>query len=432
MTKTRLLTALLIMLLTTTETFANRPLQQDFQFGVISPIGTNGHLSTHTINKVSLNLLGDYSYGNTIFELSGLHNINLELTRGIQLSGLLNYTGNSLRATQISGLINNANRGVVSAQIGGLFNLAANTEGTQISGLFNATKRDVAGAQISGILNISNDVVGTQLAGGVNLTRDIIGAQITGGVNLTKYIIGAQVAGGINVARDVIGSQFAGAFNVTKDMMGFQIAGVANYAHSTTGTQIGGVINIAKNIGGAQIGLINYAKKSDGVSIGLINIITDGGKQEFELSHSEAIDVALSFRLGTDKFYTIFSGGLGNLHTSTPQYSLGFGAGTHIGWNRGWACQVESMTYMLTEDGNFKHYSNGINQLNQVKYLISKQFASRLKVFAGPVFNITLSDYENSKTERLGTSLTDMVMWTKSNGQFRVDAWVGFSTGVRF
>lgn len=379
---------LAIMFTSTTANYAQISRFQDIQFGIISPIGTNGQFSTQSVNKVSINLLGDYSYGNTLFEFSGLHNSNLGYTKGVQLSGLINYTGKALLATQISGLANIAKQGASSSQIGGILNMTETLYGAQIGGVSNITNIKVTGAQI---------------VAGINVANNVEGAQVAGGANITKYNIrGAQVAGGMNISKNVSGSQIAGG------------------------------INIARHISGTQIGLINFAKRSDGVSIGLINIIIHNGKQEFEISHSEALDVALSFKLGTDKFYTIFSAGVGNLNTSTPQYAVGFGAGTHISWNKGWGSQVEVITYALTEDGNYHHYRDGINQLNQLKYTISKQFAKRFKIFAGPVFNFTFSDYVNPETNRLGTSLTDMVMWTRNYEQFKIDAWIGFTAGVRF
>jgi transposase len=55
-------------------------------------------------------------------------------------------------------------------------------------------------------------------------------------------------------------------------------------------------------------------------SIGLINIAKHRGKYEFEVSFSESINTAISFKIGTDKFYTIFSGGI-NYFLSTIEYA---------------------------------------------------------------------------------------------------------------
>ncbi len=68
---------------------------------------------------------------------------------------------------------------------------------------------------------------------------------------------------------------------------------------------------MAKKVKGVQIGLINYMEDGEaGVSIGLINVAKYGGKYEFEVSFSEAVNTMFSFRIGTDRFYTMFSGGI--------------------------------------------------------------------------------------------------------------------------
>lgn len=280
--------------------------ERGFQIGLISPLGTNGVQSHRIINKVSINILGGYSYGNTIFELGSLYNVNTHLTKGAQFTGVLNYSG-----------------------------------------------------------NLEN---------------------------------GVQLAGLLNIADEVIGLQFSG------------------------------LVNVAKSLRGVQFGLINYADESDGVSIGLINIVKKGGKHEFEVAFSEALNTTVNFKLGTDRFYTIFSGGIKYINNPL-EYGVGLGFGTHIDWKKGWGSQIEAMGYTLTEQGKFHE---GVNMLTQLKFAVSKELAPHFKIFAGPVLNLTISDYADSETGAKASTFSPWSMWSGSNGKTNLNSWVGFTAGMRF
>lgn len=292
-----------------------------FHLSLITPLGTNGIRSQLAINKVSVNLLGGYSYGNTVFELGGLYNANTQLTKGVQIAGILNYTGQSHNAVQFAGVVNISAKGVGGAQIGGVVNIA-----------------DEAKAQISG------------------------------------------------------------------------------------------VINVAKQVKGIQIGVVNYADSCDGVQIGLVNIVKKGGKREVEVSFSEALNTIVSFKLGTDKLYTIFSGGI-SCWRKTMEYAYGIGFGTHQNWGKRWGSQLEIMGYQLTEEGKFR---GGLDLLTQLKFVVSKQIANHFKVFAGPVMNMTISDYVNPLTGEIGSSLAPYTMWEQTSGKTNLKAWTGWTVGVRF
>lgn len=306
-----------------------------FHLSFISPMGTNGIQSNRVTNRISLNILGGYSYGNRAFELGGLYNVNARLTKGVQVAGLVNYSGKAYGAVQVSGITNIASDGNASVQISGV----------------------------------------------------------------------ANVAKGANV----------------------QIGGVVNTAKRAN-LQIGSVLNVAKHLKGVQIGLINYADSCDGVAIGLINIVKHGGKHEFEVSFSESLNTAISFKLGTDNFYTIFSVGA-NYFKKPIQYAYGLGFGTHQNWGRRWGSQVEAVGYQLSEDGKFR---GGLDLLTQLKFTVSKQFANHFKIFAGPVLNMTISDYVNPQTGSVGSSLAPYSLWDRQIGKTKLNAWVGFTAGVRF
>lgn len=312
-----------ILCITVTGVFGQSQKERAVQLSLLSPLGTNGVESHMIINKVSLNILGGYSFGNTVFEFGGLYNVNTHQTKGFQFAGIVNYSGNTEKAAQFAGMTNIAASGTTP----------------------------------------------------------------------------------------------------------FQFAGIANVADEVTGLQFSGLVNVAKRVKGVQFGLFNYAEESDGISIGLINIVKKGGKQEFEVSFSEAINTAVSFKLGTDRFYTIFSAGM-NYINCPVEYAVGLGLGTHIDWKKGWGNQIEAMGYSLSEQGSLKN--DGINMLTQLKLTLSKEFASHFKVFAGPTINMTISDYVNPETGVIGSSLSPWSMWKNDSGSTRLNGWIGFTAGVRF
>lgn len=381
--------------------FAQTSGERAFQFSFLSPIGTNGIQSHLITNKVSINLIGGYSYGNTSLELGSIYNINLHLTKGVLLAGVANYSGYAEKATQIAGVLNIASKGAIAAQISGMINSAKEVKGAQIAGVINQSQYADHATQIAGVVNTDYEgTVATQISGVINSARTVKGAQIAGIINQSQYADHAT-----------------------------QITGVANInSKGTVAAQIGGVINSANRVKGVQIGLFNYADTCDGVAIGLINIVRKGGKHELEISFSEALNTAVTFKLGTNKLYTIFSLGINYLN-SPVQYAYGFGLGTHQNWKKDWGSQIEVVGYQLTEDGKFR---GDIDMLTQLKFTVSKQIASHFKVFAGPVLNMTISDYVNPETGKSGSTLSPWSMWKNKSEKTRLNSWVGFTAGVRF
>lgn len=320
------LSALVFLLFAAHSLFANNSneeenIRKNFQFSFLTPIGSNGSYSHRAINRISINLLGGYSYANTAFEAGGLYNINTGWTKGFQLAGLFNYTGKSLHAAQVAGIANISRKGCSSFQLAGLVNAGADIDGLQMSGL----------------------------------------------------------------------------------------------------------VNVANRVKGVQLGLINYADESEGISIGLINIIRKGGKHEFEVSFSETLHTALSFRLGTDKLYTIFSAGV-NYTKKNTEYAAGLGLGTHIDWKKQWANQIELTGYGLTENGSFR--TDGVRMLLQLRCPVSKTLGRHFTVFAGPTVNMTIT--ETSSSDSPSKTWSPWHLWKSNNGNTQFRGWIGMTAGVRF
>lgn len=242
------------------------------------------------------------------------------------------------------------------------------------------------------------------------------------------YTKGIQIAGLLNYSGNSDNSvQISGLGNIAMSGKSpLQIGGLFNVADRVNGVQLSGLVNVAKKVKGVQIGLINYMEDGeDGVSIGLINIAKYGGKYEFEVSSSEAVNTMFSFRLGTDRFYTIFSGGI-NYFFSPLEYAIGLGVGTSIDWIKNWSNQIEIYTFGISCEKKIRN--NSTNNIIQMRFPVCKEFGKHFKIFVGPTLNIGLQGAEIAKSVKL----SPWTMWNSKWNNLQASGWIGFSGGVRF
>ena len=250
------------------------------------------------------------------------------------------------------------------------------------------------------------------------------------GTNSGKTVnsVSINLLGGYSAGTRIF--ELGGIWNASREYTkGLQIAGLMNVGGHVNGLQLSALVNVAKSVNGVQIGLVNYMGNGEnGVSIGLINIAKHGGKYEFEVSFSDAINTLLSFRLGTDRFYTIFSGGV-NYFFSPLEYAVGLGFGTSIDWKKRWSNQIEIQAFGISNEQ--KLTTNGtINSIIQLRLPVCKEFAKHFKVFAGPAINLAL---QGTGTD--GTALPSPAPWTMWKGQWedmQAEGWIGLSAGLRF
>jgi len=352
-----------------------RPAQVTFFY----PIGTNGITSYNYSNQVSLNWLFGLNGGVEGIEVAGLFNVNDGDVTGLQASGLFNLTKGNTMGLQTAGLFN-ANMGnSQSLQASGIFNFnLGEMQGIQATGIFNTNIGNAQGVQASGIFNSNiGDYQGVQASGILNANV----GQFTGG----------QVSGILNVVTDTL-----------------------------TGTQVG-LVNYATQAEGVQVGLVNIsAKKSEKLlPIGLVSIV-NGGLQELEISGGDAVYANVNFKLGVPKFYTIFKAGYTSFG-GEPIFSTGLGFGSEIGIKNNHKINIDLSSNSLS-DLNFDTYNyNSLSKLDlNYKYALTKNFS----VFAGPSFNILLSENE----KMLLNVPYSIHQKTYSNVEF--NSWVGFNIGT--
>lgn len=241
-----------------------------------------------------------------------------------------------------------------------------------------------------------------------------------------------EFGGLVNVNTQYVkGFQFAGITNISaKSENAIQVAGITNIApKGSTKLQLSGLVNVAKTAK-FQIGLVNIADSLSGAAFGLINVVKKNGKQEWDLGFSDAINTHLSYKLGTRNFYTIFSGGVNYLEVENAdlQYAVGLGFGSEIQLKNNYATQIELLGYGLTENEEF---SEDLNLLTQVKLTVSKELDSGLKLYAGPAFNMTISQVKK-QNGAIGTDLAPYTIFEDNTNQTDLKGWVGFTIGLRY
>jgi hypothetical protein len=325
-----------------------------YQISLLPGLSSHGMYSSQVIDHISLNFWGGYTAGVKGVELAGLFNINRTNVGFLQTAGIFNIVGGNTYGLQLAGVYNQVFNNASGLQAAGLVNKAhAFTGGVQLAGLGNLVDQHASGVEIAGVYNNANSFNGVQFSGLMNRTRNAKGLQLTGLINSSKETIGSQIAGIANIASKVHGIQFAGLFNVA-DSSDYPIA------------------------------LINFIKN---------------GKKSLAVSTDEFLFTHVDFRSGGRVFYGLIGGGY--KFTNKPsRYMADFGFGAHI----------KNGTHFTT-DAEFV-YSNAFGnksnayKVNSFKLLPGYKLNRTLQLFAGPSFNITFFDRENSNLNIPGWELS--------------------------
>lgn len=355
-----------------------------FQITLFPPIGTNGMNAGNSINKVSINILAGYAAGLNGVEFGNIVNVNRDFARGAQFSGFLNLTGGEM-------------------------------SGVQMAGFANINNGETEAAQFSGFINVNNSsTFGFQGAGFANFTR--------------YYSSVVQAAGFGNFSHDVKGAQLAGFGNFSSgNTNGAQIAGFGNFSSDVEGAQISGFINVAGNVSGVQIGVLNYADTiQNGVPIGVLSIVRDGFR-EFEIGFSEGLNSYASFKIGVKEFYNIFSVGMQVL--SDPfRWGFGYGIGTHLMYSEDFRINLEGISYQINEGRFWTQHYNGLQQL---KLTFDTSVSKNFGIYAGPTFNLMVSDYKKLIDARDGSDFVPYHIGSWQTGNTNLKTWIGFTAGIR-
>ena len=278
------------------------------QLSIVYPMTTQGYKTIDYRYIISFNLF------------SG----KVGAVTGVEFGGFLNDVRHDIIGVQFGGLGNFA-RTAIGVQFGGLGNISQNFTGVQFGGLGNLSQ-NFTGIQFGGIANISENAKGVQFGGLTNLSKHTKGAQISGVVNATEKSEGLQLAGVANVSEEVSGASISGVFNVTGTLRGFQL----------------GVVNVIDTI-------------ESGLSVALVNIVRKGFYDEWSLTFADYLNVGLSYKMGTQKFYTIYTAGANFLEDRLWVFGIGFGNRTELSPRIDF--QPEIVSYQYFPD-DFKNVQN--------------------------------------------------------------------------
>lgn len=402
---------------------------RNWQVSFLPYIGTNRQLSGNVVNKFSYNIIGGYSMGVRVMEISSMVNIVRGDARYF-MAGAANYVGGHMKGVQLANVFNRT-QSVGGVQMAGVTNIVfGNINGVQLAGVANLTRSTVRGVQAAGVYNHADTVKGFQLTGVAGSTKMLAGVQVSGVASYAKAAnTQAQVAGVTCLTwGTVTGLQVAGVANMAKRVAGVQLSGVYNQADTVSGIQLSGVLNRAKIVKGLQFGLINLADSSNGVSVGLFSFIKKG-YHRFELSSDELFYTNVAFRSGTKRFHNILTAGIRPTSFSHPLWMYGVGLGTSMGLSPKLQLDIDL-------------YSNSVivadrvadnNKLYQVYIGLDRNIGKRSSIAFGITTNIL-----NYADTPLGGSqmLSDAIpytLWSKKLDNGRTTCgWIGGKVSWRF
>ncbi|MBV6644940.1 MAG: hypothetical protein KI790_05805 [Cyclobacteriaceae bacterium] len=380
---------------------ANRNVDMDetrfLQVSLVPGLGTNGTLNGAITNRFSLNIIAGYTGEITGLELGGFGHVVKGDVKGTQMAGFANIIGGSTNGAQIAGFIN-TNNGPIT--------------GLQLAGFINITPESTQGTQVAGFVNHSKDVKGLQMAGFLNLGKDTKGMQLAGFAGTGSKVKGAQVSGFFNASRKINGLQLAGFLNVSQG--------------EVKGAQVAGFLNIADSVRGLQFGVINIARKIEkGAAVGIINIVKDGYIHG-AISANDLMPINLSFLSGTNKFYSILSGGI--KPGTNGIWSYGVGLGTQFHTKKNWFSAIELGThYIQPLDENLE----GLFLDNRLKVLLGFDINKRLAVTGGPVLHYFLTD-QPKEVHPFLSDIGNNTFLNRQSGDHTHKLWMGYHIDFRF
>lgn len=426
--KTRILTLLAIVLPLFSSIYANESdsiktkdsvSTMPFQFTFISPIGTNGLLSSKTTNYLSVNLIAGYNGGVNGVEVGGFANVLEYDMKGSQFAGFANVVRGNVQGLQAAGFSNYAH---------------GNTDGIMLAGFTNHSNKSSNSFQAAGFSNqVLGSVKGAQLAGFANFCQDsLTGFQAAGYANYSgDKTLAIQAAGFSNTAKgDVTGSQIAGFGNVAVgDLQGSQIAGFGNAAKDVDGAQISGFINLAKTVSGTQISLINVADSfSHGVPVGFISFVRSGYRN-YSFGVNELAWAEFQYRTGTDRLHNVFALAL-NPIPNTSSWAFGYGLGSKVLDTEKSDVLIDLMSYQVQEKELFTIAYNALYRFSaRYEYHPSAQ---RFAIWGGPSLNLHQSSYTRGDGTAFTSKLSPYSLLEDKGTYVHSEFWVGAQIGVSF
>lgn len=450
--KTQILITLLVLSISVQSFAQTDSVGSDFkkvpiQFTLITPpISTNGIYFYNTINDVSLNTFIGVGAASNYVELGGFLNVNRLYANGVQMSGFANVNGFDRKASeyhsegvQLSGFANVNGNNYKGLQGSGFANINKDFEGMQAAGYLNINKKVKNAFQVSGFANINQSTENSfQVTGFANFAgKGNNRLQASGFLNVADEITGIQASGFANLSKNLTGVQGSGFVNVARDVKGIQGSGFANMARDVEGVQASGFINVAHNVKGLQVaGFINICDSIEGIPVGFISIVKKGGYRNFEISTSEWSPVQLTYRMGIEKFYNVYS--ISKLNGGWDRYALGFGFGHNRQIFNKTDLNIELVHHQefVLRPNVVNFYADRENSISQLKIGVRRNIVKNIWVNAGPTFNLAYAyKYNGSTSTPEGEDLQPYLWKTTPKvytnfPNWNTRFWVGFHAGI--
>ncbi|MFZ4735240.1 MAG: hypothetical protein ACOYM9_04805, partial [Bradymonadia bacterium] len=214
------------------------------------------------------------------------------------------------------------------------------------------------------------------------------------------------------------GVQASGALNVAHDFRGAQL-GVLNIGGDAEGAQVG-VINIGGKVKGAQVGVINVARKVEGASVGVIPVVLEG-RHHATVFGGEAVHASAVYKIGASRTHALF--GVGTRFTGDERLLPMIGFGQHNPLGPGYL-DVDLLSYVLLDTKKMDNERPA--SLHTLRLVYGWQVAPRFAVFAGPTWNVLLSD-----VDRAAPDLGFTPGLSETTDSLRIQQWPGGVIGVQ-
>jgi len=309
-----------------------------------------------------------------------------------------------------------------------LYGLNGGVNGVEIGSIFNYNKGEVKGFQLSGVSNINTGYSeGFLLSGVSNICMDSTsGLFISGVLNYSKQNSkGFQLSGVSNICMDSTSGLFiSGVLNYSKQNgKGFQLATANIAANGFKGFQLG-VFNYAKKLKGVQFGVINYLNDgAEGLPIGIFSIVKNG-HFELELTGGEVIYSNLNYKMGVERFYTIYKAGYSS-YKNNPVYSYGLGFGGNISISEKQKISIDLSANQTVYNNDWESNLNMLNKADfNYKYSVSEKFS----LLIGPSFNVYVT--EEKVDGEYGTLNIPYSIYTNEWSSGKLYMWLGINAGL--
>jgi hypothetical protein len=241
----------------------------------------------------------------------------------------------------------------------------------------------------------------------------------------TEYSKGFLLSGVSNICKDSTGGVFiSGVLNYSKQYSkGFQLAITNVAANEFKGFQLG-VFNYAKKLKGVQFGIINYLDNcEEGLPIGIFSIVKNGN-YELELVGGEAIYSNINYKMGVERFYTIYKIGYSS-YKNNPVYSTGLGFGINLPIS-------DRQKISVDLSGNSIVYNNSwegkLNVLSKADFNYKYSFSDKLSLLIGPSFNIYVT--KEKIDGEYGTLNIPYTIYTNEGTSSKLFMWGGINAGL--